>query len=155
MVAFIVSILFGSVALAVPFAWALKNRKPGTALTWGEAMVGSVWTFFLMFWFYGVVPHQWLAWADNELGWRRDKILHGPRIDIKWLIHVPKGRGVFDNILPFDLNYLIVRDLIAVVLYLGLLGLNTMLWMKWQARGQKKPSSALARSEYGRPLVKA
>ena len=153
MVAFVVSILIGTLALVVPFRWALKHRKPGAALTWGEAMVASVWTFFLMFWFYGVVPHHWLAWADNELNWRRDKILHGPRIGP--IFQVPKGGGIFDKILPFDLNYLIIRDLIAVVLYLALLGLNTMLWMKWQARGQRKPTADLARSEYGRPLVKA
>lgn len=153
MVAFVVSLVIGTLILVVPFRWALKNRPVGRHLTWGEAMVASVWSFFLMFWFYGVVPHQWLAWADNELNWRGDKILHGPRIEP--IFNVPQGGGIFDTILPFDLSYLIVRDLLAVVLYLALLGLNTQLWMMWQKRGQKKASTGVARSEYGRPLVKA
>ena len=33
-----------------------------------------IYVFFVMFWVYGVVPHLWLTWADNELNWRPDKL---------------------------------------------------------------------------------
>ena len=64
--------------MALGIVWMGKRRPPGTPLTWGEAMVASVYCFFLLFWIYGVVPHLWLAWADNELRWRPDKLLFGP-----------------------------------------------------------------------------
>ena len=56
-----------------------RTRPKGTPLTWGEAMFAAVYVFFLLFWIYGVVPHQWLTWADNELRWRPDKIFLQPR----------------------------------------------------------------------------
>ena len=34
--------------------------------------------FFVMFLAYGVVPHQFLTHADNELRWRKDKLFFGP-----------------------------------------------------------------------------
>ena len=33
-------------------------------------MLGSVYVFGVFFLAYGVVPHQWLTHADNELDWR-------------------------------------------------------------------------------------
>ena len=50
MVALITAMLIGIAltALVIPFA---KRRPVGTPLTWGEAMVASVYTFFLFIWF--------------------------------------------------------------------------------------------------------
>lgn len=141
MVAFVTAMLLGIVVLVVPFTIARKRRPVGTPLTWGQAMVGAVWMFFLMFWWYGVVPHQFLAWADNELGWRGDKVWHGPI-------------GLLDK-LPFDMNFLIARDLIVVNIYVAALAVNVAMWAAWQNRGKTKPTTDVARSEYGRPLVKA
>ena len=140
-VAFVVSILLGIVVLAVPFTIARKRRPVGTPLTWGQAMVASVWVFFLMFWWYGVVPHQFLAWADNELGWRADTVWYGPN-------------RILDK-LPFDLSFLVARDLLVVNIYILALVANVALWAAWQNRGKSKPTTDIARSEYGRPLVKA
>ena len=42
------------------------------------AMLASTFVFFLFWWAYGVVPHLWLTWADNELGWRADQNFWGP-----------------------------------------------------------------------------
>src|SRR5262245_61701417 len=77
MVAFTMSILV-TVVMALGLVLVGKRRPVGTPLTWGEAMVASVYVFFLLFWAYGVVPHLWLAWADNELTWRPDKLVFGP-----------------------------------------------------------------------------
>ncbi|MDH4146704.1 MAG: hypothetical protein OEY23_16220 [Acidimicrobiia bacterium] len=148
MVAFITSVVVGLLVLVIPFRWALKRVPANAAMTWGQAMVAAMWAFFLMFWWYGVVPHQWLTWADNELNWRVDKRLLGPRL---WL---EEGRGIIDNIVPFQLNYLIIRDFIAVGVYLVALGVNMWLWGVWQKRGTRKTGTDLARSEFGRPLAK-
>jgi hypothetical protein len=57
--AFIVSfVVTTGMALAViPFG---KRRKAGQPTTWGEAMVGAVYAFFVMFLAFGVVPHQFI-----------------------------------------------------------------------------------------------
>lgn len=144
-VALIASALIGTLALVLPYRYYSKRRPIGGPLTWGEAMVSATWAFFLMFWWYGVVPHQWLTLADNEWNWRPDKNWAGPSF------------GLSDGILtklPFDMNYQIARDLIAGGIYVVALGLNGALFVMWQNRGKKAPSTELERSDYGRPLVR-
>jgi hypothetical protein len=140
-VAFVVSTIIGIVAVALPFRWAMRRRPPGAPLSWGEAMIAATWAFFAMFWWYGVIPHQWLTWADNELNWRKDKALFGPG-------------GILDTITPFDLNYLILRDIIVSAIYGVALAANAVLFVVWQNRGKRKRSTEVAPSRYGRPLVR-
>jgi hypothetical protein len=122
-----------------------KRRPVGKPLSWGEAMVAAVYGFGIMFLAYGVVPHQWLTHVQNERGWRTDKPLYGP-----WDILKAKSKG---GKFPFEINYLQVGDAIVVGIYLFFLGLNIWVWGWWQKRG-KKPSTEVATSTYGRPLVK-
>ena len=138
MVAFVVSLVALVLSLAVVIAVA-RRRPVGAPVTWGEAMVASTYAFFVMFLAYGIVPHQWLAWADNELNWRADKILFGP--------------GDLVAKLPFTVTYQVIRDLIAAGLYVVFLGGQVYLWSMWQNRGKTKPAE-LPVSSYGRPLVK-
>jgi hypothetical protein len=126
-------------------AWYAKRRPVGTPLTWGEAMVAAVYVFFLMFWIYGVVPHLWLAWADNELRWRPDKLLYGPGSILQ-----PTAKG---GHFPITITYQTVRDIIATGIYGIALTGNAAAFILWQNRGKKAPT-AVVRSEYGRPLVK-
>ena len=149
MVAFIGSLLVTIVvtALVIPMA---KRRPVGTPLTWGEAMVASVWAFFLMFWAYGLVPHLWLTWAGNELGWRPDKIVYGP-----WDILKPQS---MEGWLPVTITYQTLRDIIAVLIYVVLLVAQVWLWIWWQNRGKRAEAATAAKasatSEFGRPLVR-
>lgn len=149
MVAFIASVLVTVIltALVIPVA---KRRPVGTPLTWGEAMVASVYAFFLMFWVYGVVPHLWLTWADNELGWRPDKIVYGP-------LDILKPQSL-DGWNPITITYQSLRDVAAVLIYVVLLGAQIALWVWWQNRGKRAAAAETAQSsatsEYGRPLVR-
>ena len=138
MVAFLVSLLV-TVAGVGAIVWYGKKRPPGTFVTWGEAMVGAAFVFFIMFMAYGVVPHQWLTYADNELNWRADKLLLGP--------------GEVVAKLPFTVTYRVLRDLIVVAIYGVLLGIHVGMFVWWQKRGQAKPKE-IPTSPYGRPLVK-
>lgn len=155
MVAFLLSILVTLVAVAV-FYWyrglrfgtrvIFRCRRPvGTPLTWGEAMVAATFVFGMLFWVYGVVPHQWLTWADGELGWRPDRIVFGPGDILK-----PQE---FDGWLPFTITYLTIRDIIAVLIYGVFLVGNVVVWSQWQKRGQEPPAE-VERSTFGRPLVR-
>ena len=140
MVAFVVSVII-LFALVIPIPLYARHRPVGAPLSWGEAMIAATYVFFIMFWAYGVVPHQWLTWADNELNWRPDKILNGPG-------------DVFSDYLPFTITYQTIRDLVVVTIYAIELGGMIALWAIWQGRGDKKPGDEVATSRYGRPLVR-
>jgi len=47
-----------------------------------------------------------------------------------------------------------IRDTIVVVLHVYYFGLILALWKVWQGSGDAKPSTEIATSTYGRPLVK-
>ena len=139
MFAFGISIAFLVLSVVAVLLYA-KRRPVGTPTTWGEAMVASALLFGVMFVAYGIALHQWLAYADNELRWRSDKILLGPG-------------DLFDKVLPFTLTYQTVRDIIAATLYIVFLLVQGLLWTAWQRRGQQKPK-AVPTSAFGRPLLK-
>jgi hypothetical protein len=112
-------------------------------------MVASVYTFFLFIWFYGIVPHLWLTWADNELNWRPDKLLFGPGNVIK-----PQEFGGW---FPMTISYQTIRDIIAVLIYVVFLGAQIALWVWWQKRDKRAAAAStavVATSDYGRPLVR-
>jgi hypothetical protein len=127
---------------AIPFG---KRRPKDAPVTWGEAMVGSVYVFFVMFLAFGVVPHQFIVHADNDLGWRKDKLLNGP-FD---LLQAQANGGNF----PFTVSYEAVRDILVVVIHVYFIALMIYLFVWWQKR-HDKVSKELETSSYGRPLVK-
>lgn len=140
MVALVASILVMVVMTGAVFPY-MKRRPVGTPLSWGEAMFAATYVFFILFWAYGVVPHQWLMLADNEWSWRADVIVVGP--------------GEVLEVLPFTITYQVLRDLIAVGIYGVILVANVVVWMMWQGRGKKAAAAAeIETSRYGRPLVK-
>ena len=126
------------------------RRPEGTPVTWGEAMVGSVYVFFLAFLAYGVVPHQWLTMAENEFGFRADRLLRGPGGFLK---PIHEGGWV-----PFDIPYKALSDTVAVLIYVIFLGMQIYMWSRWQNRTKRleaKAQAALSRtSNFGRPLIK-
>jgi hypothetical protein len=132
----------GLALLSLPYA---KRRKPGTPVSWGEAMLAAVYVFGVMFLAFGVVPHQWIAHCDQDLGWNKAKIVHGPGGILK-----PKAEGGW---FPMTLQYEAIRDTVVVLIHAFYFGLIIFLWSKWQKRGQVK-TVEIATSTYGRPLVK-
>jgi hypothetical protein len=144
-VAFLFSFVL-SIALAlgaIPYA---KRRPKGTPVSWGEAMIAAVYVFGTMFLAFGVVPHQWIDHADRNLGWSKSKIIYGPFDLLK-----PKALG---GHFPFTASYEAVRDTVVVLLHVLYFGLILFLWRVWQGRGDAKPSTEIATSTYGRPLVR-
>ena len=146
MVAFVLSSIIMLVFTGGIVAYS-KRRPVGQPHTWGEAMIGAFLVFFLMFWAYGVVPHQWLVWAENELNWRSDKFFHGPGGLLK-----PQTEGGWN---PLTINYLHIEHVIAVAIYGVILGGNIALWSIWQNRGKSQAAdNRPVRSSFGRPLVR-
>jgi hypothetical protein len=146
MVAFIASIL-ATVVLLWGIRW-YQNRTPvDHEFTWGEAMLFATYVFLIFFWVYGVVPHQWMQWADSELNWRPDRYLVGPQL--MWT----GDQGIVEWALPFTLSYSVLRDFVAVGIYGVFFGGNIVMWKQWQNRDEEK-AAPTPTSEYGRPLIR-
>jgi hypothetical protein len=149
--AFVSSIII--LVLGIAICMYVGARRPiGTPLTWGEAMVAGSYAFGLMLLAYGIVPHQWLNYADNELLWRPDKLLVGiSSAGVVWG-NDAKNLGGTGRIL---INYQAIRDIVATVIYVVALGGQMYLWSVWQKRGRKKPGDVEeARSRFGRPVLR-
>jgi len=151
---FFVSLFFFLVGLAVIFLVG-SRRPPGTPLTWGEAMIGATFVFGVMLLGYGVVPNEWLKWADNQILWRPDRIWFA--VSTKWpvfftgsnaAVEAAAGRG------RVIVSYQAVRDIIAATIYVVMLGLQVALWIAFQKRGRKQAAAEVERtSSFGRPVV--
>jgi hypothetical protein len=149
-VPFVVALVTSILAVTVMTLGVLryaKRRPVGARVTWGEAILGAVYVYFLCFLVYGVVPHQWLTLAENELSWRADRIVYGPGNIIQ-----PASQGGW---LPFDITYRTISDSIAAAFYLVFFGGQIALWLAWQNRGASASKQAdIVKSAYGRPLIK-
>jgi hypothetical protein len=143
-----------------------KRRPVGAKLTWGEAMAAALFVFFLLLLIYGVVPNQWLRYADNELKWRTDKI-GIPMGPMGHFLHNTLGIGTPTNVIaPHGIKFFgrgkivisanTIENVISVLIYgVAIMGHIFMIrW--WQARGKKPAAATLEKtSAYGRPLVRS
>ena len=151
MAAFISSTII--LILGVAICLYVGRRRPiGTPVTWGEAVVAASFVFGLMLLAYGIVPHQWLNYADNELLWRPDKLLVGISSGGVVWGNEAKDLGGTGRII---INYQAIRDIVATLIYVVALGGHVYLWSVWQKRGRKKPGDVeAARSRFGRPVLR-
>jgi hypothetical protein len=148
MVAFVASFLVAILFLAAVPLYG-RRRPVGAPLTWGEAIVAATYAFFVMFWVYGVVPNQWLQWANNELEWNAAKPL----------VRADQFTFISDTIRlpPFSMSYETLSHIIVAGIYGVFLGAHVAMWSIWNNRGKKAEQQAqrqLEPSSYGRPLVK-
>ena len=150
MAALLFSIAFLVIGLAVCFAVG-KRRPPGTPLTWGEAFVGGTFVFALMTLAYGIIPHEWLEYADNDLLWRSDKLLVAISSEGLKFGQEAKTFGGTGRII---INYQAIRDIIAAGFYIVFLVAHGWLWAVWQKRGRKAEVPVEARSRVGRPVIR-
>ncbi len=151
MAAFVSSMIMLILGVAICL-WVGRRRPIGTPLTWGEAVVAGTFVFGIMLLAYGVVPHQWLSYADNELLWRPDKLLVGISSGGVVWGNEAKDLGGTGRIL---INYQAIRDIVATMIYVVALGGQMYLWSVWQKRGRKKPGDVeAATSRFGRPVLR-
>lgn len=168
MVAFIASTaaLLACVGLVMFYA----GRRPvGTPITWGQAMLAALFIFGTMFLAYGIVPHQFLTWADGNLKWRSDAIgipmgPFGKHPNSPFKLLGNKANVLFGDGITFGgrgrviITKETIRDIFAATIYIVFLGGQIFLYSFWQKRGTKASAKAKAElgatSTYGRPLVK-
>ncbi|MGH9157715.1 MAG: hypothetical protein ACRD1K_18205 [Acidimicrobiales bacterium] len=149
MVAFFVSVIITGIMCAVILVVA-KRRPPGTPMTWGEAFLAATFMFALMLMLYGIVPNQWLLWADTELGWRSDSFgIPTPfgRLFVEGITFGGRGRVL--------ISAQVIRDIIVTGIYIVAFVGQLAGWLWWQKRGRRTAAVAkVETSAFGRPLVK-
>lgn len=145
MAAFINSVVILAAMVGVVVLYA-PLRPVGTRTTWGEAMVGATFAFLGMAVAYGSVPDQWIDlaayWGWDDPG----RLLSDPDLTIEPIATIV-------NVLPFNVAFFHLRDIIVVGIYGVMLGLNVWIWLFWQGRGKVKTEVEPV-SGFGRPLVK-
>jgi hypothetical protein len=144
--AFLVSFILATVGalLVIPYS---KRRPKDKKASWGECMLAAMYAFGLMVVAFGICPDRWIAHADAELGWGSTNIVYGP-----WDILKPTALG--GAWFPMTIPWQAIRDIVVVLIHVWFFGLIIFLWGKWQKRGEATPSTGVATSNYGRPLVK-
>jgi hypothetical protein len=154
-VAFVTSIVLLLIGVGIIF-FVASRRPPGTPLTWAEAIVAGAFVFGVLLLAYGVVPNQWLQWADNQLHWRQDAfgIPTGP-LPFRHHVIFEKGITFFGGHGRVLITKQAVRDIIVTMIYVVMLGANLALWAVFQKRGRPKEEvPAIETSTFGRPLVR-
>ncbi len=119
-------------------------RPVGTPLTWGEAMVAATFAFMFFTVGYGIVPDLWIK-LGGELGWDDPGRLLAD--------DAPGPLSFVAGLLPFDTNYIHIRDLIVIAIYGLVIVGNIWIWHFWQSRGREKTAVEPV-SDFGRPLVR-
>ena len=138
---FFLSLLLSVIAFAI-FVWVKNRPKSELPATWAQSMLGALAVFAMILLVYGVVPHEWLTWCDSKLGLRSDKIELSTR--------------------PVKITGQTIRDVVAALLYIIFLGIQTWMWTAWQKRGTAKPKAApdaatpepAGTSAFSRPVTK-
>ena len=143
-------VLLGMLAVIAHALLMVASRKPGDPdepSTWAECIAGAVGVFALMTLAYGIVPHEWLTFANAELEWGdSSKFVFQSGQDILGFIPIDY---------PFSLDYPAVRDIVVTMIYGVFLVLNIKLIVMWQQRHQVPAETDELEpkvSRFGRPL---
>jgi hypothetical protein len=116
--------------------------------TWAECISGAVGVFALMALAYAIIPHEWLSFANAELGW-------GESSKFVWTSN-EEILGFIPINYPFNVDFPAVRDIVVSLIYVVFLGLNLKLFVMWQQRNEvpaaADESAPSKLSRFGRPL---
>lgn len=114
-------LIWSLIVLVIAFAivgYLFRRPKSERPATWAQCMFGAVATFAMFFLCYGVVPHEFITFANGYLHWSNDKFLFTTR--------------------PIKVPYSTVRDLVMVGIYGVFVVIQLALWILWQ----KRPTAA-------------
>ena len=118
------------VGLAIAVAWIRTPKRTAEPATWAATIAGAVLVWALMVLAYGVVPHEWLTYANSELNWGRDTFF------------AREGQFLGDRFPPFDIPKFVLADIVAATLYIVFGTINVLLFSAWQKRKVAEPVAA-------------
>ncbi len=135
-------IVLGATTLALvgaSFLWLLNQR-----MTWSRAIVGSMIAWVALVFYMGMVPSEWLNFAQTDLVWS------GQRVAVTIPPILVLGNQV-------DISYGTIKDLINVGYYHVVLIGAAVLALQIQKMKAGRPAKARPEAQvspYGRPLIK-
>jgi hypothetical protein len=135
-------IVLGSTTLALigaTFLWVLNQK-----MTWARATVAGMISWLALVFFFGMVPSEWLNFAQTDLDWSSQRVA----------VTIPAVL-VLGNVV--EISWAVVKDSISMGYHLVMLGVAVVLTLQVQKIKAGRPASAAPvekKSPYGRPLVK-
>lgn len=127
------------VLLGATFLWVLNQR-----MTWVRATVAAMITFTALVFFFGMVPSEWLNFAQTDLDWSSQRVA----------VTIPPVLVLGNEI---NISYAVIKDSIQMAYSLGLLGVAAVLAIQIQKIKEGRPAGSAPvekKSPYGRPLVR-
>jgi len=126
------------------------GRPADVPATWAESFVGAVGVFALFILGFAIIPSEWLNYANAYLLWGDTT---------KFVIKSSESIWFLPVHWPTNFDYPSMRDTVAVLIYVVMLGLDLKLFVMWQHRHEVKeaaaegqPGAPARRSRFGRPV---
>jgi hypothetical protein len=121
------------------FLWVLNQR-----MTWSRAVFTGFLSWLELVIIFGMVPSEWLSYAQTDLDWSSQKIA----------LVVPPILVLGNSV---EISYAVLKDSISMGYHLVMLGVAAVFALEVQKITKGRPDSAAKpekKSPYGRPLVK-
>ncbi|HSM46031.1 MAG TPA: hypothetical protein VK969_13535 [Acidimicrobiia bacterium] len=121
------------------FLWVLNQK-----MTWARATVAALIAWLALVFFFGIVPSEWLNYAQTDLNWSSQRVA----------LAIPPFLVLGNTV---ELSWAMVKDSISMGYHLVMLGAAAVFALQIQKIKEGRPASAEPvekRSPYGRPLVK-
>jgi hypothetical protein len=138
------------ISLGVFLVATSKGRDPEDPATWAECFAGAVGVFALFILGFAIIPSEWLNYANSYLLWGDTT---------KFVIKSSESIWFLPIHWPTNFDYPSMRDTVAALIYVVMLGVDLKLWVMWQRRHEVKqaPAAGVAgtparRSRFGRPV---
>jgi len=125
--------------LGATFLWVLNQR-----MTWARATVAALIAWLALVFFFGIVPSEWLNYAQTDLNWSSQRVA----------VAIPPFLVLGNTV---ELSWAMVKDSISMGYHLVMLGAAAVFALQIQKIKEGRPAGAEPvekRSPYGRPLVK-
>ena len=119
--------------------WVLNQK-----MTWARATVAALIAWVALVFYFGMVPSEWLSYAQTDLDWSSQTIA----------FTIPPVL-VLDN--TVDISFAVIKDMISMGYHIVGLGAAAVLGIQLQKIKEGRPKGAAPaekKSPYGRPLVK-
>lgn len=135
-------VVLGATTMALvgaTFLWVLNQR-----MTWARATVAALIAWLTLVFFFGIVPSEWLNYAQTDLNWSSQRVA----------VAIPPFLVLGNTV---ELSWAAVKDSISMGYHLVMLGAAAVFALEIQKIKEGRPASAEPvekRSPYGRPLVK-
>jgi hypothetical protein len=121
------------------FLWVLNQP-----MTWARATVAGLISWIALVFFFGMVPSEWLNYAQTDLNWsaQRDALT------------IPAFLVLGNDVV---ISWAVVKDSISMGYHLVMLGVAAVFGIQVQKIKEGRPAGAAPqekKSPYGRPLVR-